>query len=336
MAITVVNELPEEIWRQFVEAHPDGNIFHTPQMFRAFEQTKRHRPTLWAAVDENGSPMALLLPVEITLFAGLLRAFTTRAVVYGSVLCLPDSTGADALDTLLQAYTSRTTPPVFTELRNLSDLQNIQPVLNRNKFVYEGHLNFLIDIDLPVDNVWRNIRRSARKNIGKALRKDILQIEEVHTHTQIAAWYAILQETYSNAQVPLVDISLFEAAFKVLYPEGMIKFLLGRIGNEYVAASVALLYRDVIYGWYRGFKRAYSSYIPNDLMVWHILKWGAENEYRIFDFGGAGKPDEEYGPRKFKAKFGGRLVNYGRNTLVHTPTTLRVSRAAYQVMRKFL
>ena len=336
MTITVVNELPADIWRQFVATHPAGNIFHTPEMFRVFEQTKQHRPVLWAAVDQNGSPAALLLPVEITLFAGLLRSFTTRAIAYGSVLCLPGQQGADALNTLLRAYTSGVSLPIFTELRNLSDLQNIQPVLNENNFVYEEHLNFLIDIGLPVDTVWRNIRRSARKNIGKALRKDVLQIEEARTPAQIAACYAIFQETYSNAQVPLVDSSLFESAFKVLYPEGMIKFLLGRIDNEYVAASAALLYKDVIYGWYRGFKRAYSSYIPNDLMVWHILKWGAENGYQLFDFGGAGKPNQEYGPRKFKAKFGGRLVNYGRNTLVHAPTTLRLSQTAYQVIRKFL
>jgi len=31
---------------------------------------------------------------------------------------------------------------------------------------------------------------------------------------------------------------------------------------------------------------------------------------------GAGKPSEKYGVRDFKAKFGGNLVNFGRNTWI--------------------
>ena len=57
---------------------------------------------------------------------------------------------------------------------------------------------------------------------------------------------------------------------------------------------------------------------------------------KTFDFGGAGRPDEVYRVRDFKAKFGGDLVNYGRNVCVHAPFRLGVSRAGYGLMRKFL
>ena len=61
----------------------------------------------------------------------------------------------------------------------------------------------------------------------------------------------------------------------------MVKFLLAQVDGVYVAASVELLYKDVIYGWYGGMDREYGRYIPNELLVWHILSWGAENGYRI-------------------------------------------------------
>jgi hypothetical protein len=35
--------------------------------------------------------------------------------------------------------------------------------------------------------------------------------------------------------------------------------------------------------------------------------------------------------REFKAKFGGRLVNYGRHVRVHSPGRLRVSTIAYSL-----
>jgi lipid II:glycine glycyltransferase (peptidoglycan interpeptide bridge formation enzyme) len=71
-------------------------------------------------------------------------------------------------------------------------------------------------------------------------------------------------------------------------------------------------------------------------MVWELLKWGSENNFRTFDFGGAGKPNEKYGPRQFKAKFGGKQVNYGRNICVHSPNLLKISTWGYEFYRHLL
>ena len=46
---------------------------------------------------------------------------------------------------------------------------------------------------------------------------------------------------------------------------------------------------------------------------------GHQNIFQIFDFDGAGKPDIPYCVRDYKKKFGGKLVNYGRYTLVLNP-----------------
>jgi lipid II:glycine glycyltransferase (peptidoglycan interpeptide bridge formation enzyme) len=71
-------------------------------------------------------------------------------------------------------------------------------------------------------------------------------------------------------------------------------------------------------------------------LVWLALEFGCDRGFHTFDFGGGGKPDEEYGVRDFKAKFGGDLVNYGRNVLVHSPIQLQASELGYQLLRRFL
>jgi serine/alanine adding enzyme len=337
VSITVADTLPEEKWRCFVEEHPAGNIFHTPEMFRVFEQAKGHQPTLWAAFDSNQRLLALLPPVQVTLMDGLLRQFTSRAIAYGSVLCAPNSEGKEALATLLQAYNREGKgSALFTELRNLSDLSGLQPVLNDNDFVHEDHLNYLVDLNRSPEAVLQSIGPRTRKKIRRALRQGEVIVEEVDRPEQVALCYELLQKTYAVARVYLADRSLFEAAFDVLHPRGMVKFLLARIGDAYVAASVELIYKDAIYGWYGGMDRAYSDYIPNELLLWHIFQWGAENGYKVYDFGGAGKPDEEYGVRDFKAKFGGELVCYGRNTCVHAPRSLWLSKLGYRLARRWL
>lgn len=332
----IVRQLDRGVWRDFVDSNPMGNIFHTPEMFQVFTQAKGYRPSLWAAVDNKGHPLALMLPVQVTLMDGLLRRFTTRAVAYGSILCALTHEGKKALSVLLQTYKQEMkSNALFTELRNLSNLGEFQSELNNNGFVYEDHLNYLVDLDRPPEAVLQSIGKRTRKKIRRALRQGKVIIEEVEQREQVPLCYELLQKTYAVAKVPLADESLFEAAFDVLHPRGMVKFLLARIHDSYVAGSVELVYKDVIYGWYGGTDRAFSQHIPNELLLWHIFQWGAENDYKVYDFGGAGKPDEEYGVRDFKAKFGGELVCFGRNTHIPSPWLYRLGTWGYSLYRRF-
>jgi lipid II:glycine glycyltransferase (peptidoglycan interpeptide bridge formation enzyme) len=133
--------------------------------------------------------------------------------------------------------------------------------------------------------------------------------------------------------VPLADWSLFGAAFDAsVARHGQVSA--GSRGRA-TSRRVGGINLDTIYGWYGGMDRAYGDYIPNELLLWHIFRWGAEHGYRVYDFGGAGKPREEYGVRDFKAKFGGNLVCFGRNTYVGSRLLLRLSTVGYRLYRHF-
>lgn len=333
----IVQQLDESLWREFLDEHPQAQIFHTPEMFQVFARVKGHRPLLWAAVECGSRVLALLTPVQVTLMDGLLRRFTTRAIAYGGVLCAPGPEGEKGLAMVLQAHKSDAgSSALFSELRNLSNVGHLQSILHDYGFAYEDHLNYLVDLDSSPDEILQNMGRRTRKNIRRALRQGEVVIEEADRPELAAVCYDLLRKTYADVKVPLADRSLFEAAFDVLYPKGMVKFLLARVGDDYAAGSVELVYKDTIYGWYGGMDRTYSDYIPNELLLWHIFRWGAENGYKVYDFGGAGKPDEEYGVRDFKAKFGGDLVCYGRNTYVPRPLLLRSSQWTYSIYRRLL
>jgi len=332
----IVHQLKNDRWRAFVDAHPQGNIFHTPEMFEAYTQAKGHHPELWAAVDDEDEILALFIPVEITLLGGPLRPFTSRAVVFGSTLCLAEQEGKDALELLLKDYNEATKNSVlFTEMRNLTDLIDVRPVLDSQGFVFEEHLNFLISLDVPETELWKCIRSNARRNIQKAQKMGV-KITEADDLTSMPEAYAVMKDVYHRIQVPLPDQSLFESVFRILHPKGMLRILLARVGEKIVGVLNLLLYKDVVFYWYTGTLREFSAYRTNDLLVWHALEFGHRNHFRIFDFGGGGKPDEEYGVREFKAKFGGTLVNYGRHMKIHSPLRLKLSREGYQLMRRFL
>lgn len=330
----VIRELNETKWNEFVLGNPHANIFHSPEMFRVFTNTRGYSPTIWAVEDQHGQVLALLLLVKVTV-SSLPSILTTRAVSFGSVLYEEGPHTNEALNLLLKTYIKEVEhPPLFTELRNLSDLSSIQPVLQDCGFEYEEHLNFLVDVSQPVDVVFQSIGRRTRKNIRRGLNQNKVIVERVMDREKVSACINLVRETYQKVNVPLADSSLFESAFDLLSPKEMIRVTMASIDGQPAATSFELLYKDVIYGWYGGVDRRFSAYLPNELLMWEILKWGAESRYRVYDFGGAGKPDEEYGVRDFKAKFGGNLVAYGRNSYIHRPGLLNLSKAGFWIYQK--
>ena len=333
MSLLVVNSLDEKAWRKFVDEHPQGNIFHTPEMYQVFERARGYRPLLWAAIDQAGQVQALLLPVQVTLMNGPLRRLTTRSIAYGGVLFSGDAVGEQAFEILLRHYSvSSRQAALFTELRHLSDASAAQPILNQFGYTFEEHLDYLVDLRGSPGDVLQKIGSRTRKHIRQALHKRTVIVDEIYDLNLLPAWYELVRKSYTVANVPLADFSLFEAAFRILQPRGMAKFWLARINSSYVAASVELLFKDTIYGWYSGVDRQYAKETPGELLMWRVLEQGNRDGFKTYDFGGAGKPNEENKIRDFKAKFGGQLVCFGRNIRIHTPLLLRLSSLGYRVL----
>lgn len=330
----VLRSLDESAWKKFINTNPKSNVFHTPEMQRVFARTHNHRPQLWAVAGRENVPLALFLPVEIILFPSL-KGLTTRTVSFGSILYEPTAEGKEALFHLLDSYLNHAShASLFTELRNLSDMGDVQDVLQKKGFKARDELNFLIHLDKAPEQLLQSMGARTRKKIRRGLRENKIRVSELRSKNEISSWYELLRQTYRRAKIPLAPRSLFESAFEELVPAGMAIFLQAKIDGKLVACSLELIHKDIIYGWYCGVDRAYSRFSPSEMLIWKILRWGAENGFQLYDFGLAGQPGIDYGVRNFKAKFGGELVNFGRNICVHKPVLLKVSRWGYRQYRR--
>ncbi len=332
-AIVVVDDVDEAAWRAFVEQTPTANIFHTPEMARVFASARGHRVTPWTARTPDGELLALLVPVDVALAGGPLRTWTSRAVSYGGVLCAPGDPGRAGAGALLAQYAQRRAHTVlFTELRHQHDVEELGPALRDAGFVHERHCNFLIDLRDEAA-IWRRLSRSAKQRIKSAEKRGIEVVEAVD-RTECDAAYRLLEQVYRRVAVPLARRDLFEHALEILQPRGMLRVVTARVDGQVAGARFLLVHGTRIVDWYAGSDRAFASWSPNEVLVWHALQWGHAQGFDVFDFGGAGRPDEPYGPREFKSKFGGELVDFGRDVLVHSPVRLRASKAGYDVARR--
>lgn len=332
--ISIVNDVKEDEWNDFVNLHPFGNIYQTMEMYKVYKNTKNYYPLKLCAVNENTNEIEVVLSAAVIQeINGFLGKFSTHSVVQGGPLVSNNSI-ATTLTELITKYDKLVEKKtLFTEIRNLYDVSQL--FNNIVHYKHEEHLNFLINLNQSEKELWQQIHKPRRKNINRAIKKGII-IEEMTSKKMLLIFYKLLQETYNNAKIPLADITLFESAFEQLMQKNMVKFFLATHKDTYIGARAILMYKNVIYDWYAGASKEALSLYPNDYLVWHILKWGVENNYTLFDFGGAGKPDVKYGPREFKRRFGGKLVNYGRYINIHSPMKMKITKIGFGIYRRLI
>lgn len=321
-------------WSEFVYNHPYGNIFQTPEMAEVYSRTKNYEPIKLAAIDSATDEMLAMLLAVVIQESSALGSLSRRSVIHGGPLFIDDEMGTDAVLMLLKEYeTIARQKALFTMVRMLHAMPQLSPVLTKVGYEYKDHINFLTDLTIGADELWKKLYKSKRQAINKAKRIGV-SVEEIGDKKVIPVFYKYVEGSYSNSKVPLVDITLFESVFDILVPKNLCKFFLATYDDQYVASTCFACYNGYIFDWYGGIDRRFSSCRANELLEWYSLKWGAENGFHIFDFGGAGNPDEPYGPRQFKKEFGGRLVDIGRYTKVHSPIKMKIVKKGFEVYRK--
>ncbi|UCG30860.1 MAG: peptidoglycan bridge formation glycyltransferase FemA/FemB family protein [candidate division WOR-3 bacterium] len=330
--MNIVNKLDRQIWSDFVRDHPKGNIFQTPEMYDVYSNTKHNEPLLFAVVSDNGAVQGLLVAVLLREFDGPLGGLTTRSVVWGGPLVAHDDLNILAL--LLRAYEKEIRArALYTQFRNLWDIDKLQPNFLELKYSYKDHLNIIIDLTKSEQSLWDEMHSKRRNEIRKAYKEGV-KVRELDGKDDIDTSYEILKGVYAQAGLPLADKTMFQGAFRVLGPHQMIRYFGAFIDDKLIGVICILAYKDLLYDWYAGSRFEFLRKYPNDILPWEVFKWGKANGYSTFDFGGAGSPDKDYGVRRFKQKFGGAILNFGRFEKIHQPGKYKTAITMFYLWRK--
>lgn len=319
-------------WDSFVDAHPRGNIFQTTQMMKVYEATKNYEPIRSSIVGPDGEIKGLMAGVVIREFGGIAGRLSSRCVIQGGPLVEKDNRLELVKEILNKHDQVASRMCVFSEIRNMFDPRD--DFSKVDTYYYEDHLNYLIDVSKEESEIFFGMAKDRKRNVKKAEKKGV-RVMEIESSDDIPIMYSLLQETYSKVKIPLADISLFEAAYKELGDENL-KIFFCYHNDEAIGVRAVLTYKNSIFDWYAGAKENRLNLSPNDYLVWYILKWGANNGYSVFDFGGAGHPEKPYGPRDFKKRFGGQEVNFGRMINVHSKLKYSIAKNGFSVYQKML
>lgn len=315
-------------WDEFVQSHPAGSIFQTSTYYNLFTANDRFHPIAILMVDERKRIRGVLSGIIQYHFPSPFKWFTSRCVVIGGPIVDQNDTGL--LKIILQSFEKLINKrAIYSQFRNISDVNDVKKIYTDLKFNYEDHLNILIDLTKPEDTLWKEVDPQKRQQYRRAMREG-LNFKLITNRSDFDKSYELLCKLYSTIKLPIFPISVFDNAFTKLTKNGMAVFFGAYLHEELVGTMYALCYNGRICDYFAGSNSAYYNKYPNSFIPWQVMLWGKNNGMTLFDWGGAGKPGVPYGVRDYKAKFGGQLVNYGRFEKIHNPFVFQFSKMAFR------
>ncbi|MBQ9469455.1 MAG: peptidoglycan bridge formation glycyltransferase FemA/FemB family protein [Bacteroidales bacterium] len=326
-----IADIDVQQWDALLKSSRTRSIFQSKEYYGFISSLPMIESFVYAVNGDDGILRGLVVGY-IQKDGGLLKGyFSRRAIINGGVL-LDDSITDEELSALLRALRKGLRKnAIYIETRNLFDYSRYRLVFEDNGFLYEPHLNF--HVDTTSEDIVNKKLANSRKRYLKTSFREGAEIVEAHSLEDIREFYAILHDLYINkVKTPLFPILFFE----YLYQQDFSKFLLVKLKGKIIGGIVCVCLSDyAVYEWFVcGEDGVYKNIHPSTVATYAGIRYAAQNNYKYFDFMGAGRPDKSYGVREFKSKFGGRLVEHGRFLCVLNGPLFLIGKVGLMMIKK--
>jgi serine/alanine adding enzyme len=323
-------------WATFVEAHAGGSVFQSPGMHELFSGTRRMKPVV-VGVAETGSGLlrGVLLGVNIRELPGPAGYFSSRTVIYGGPLIDPEAHDRNVvLGLLLDGLISRVKRhTIFIQFRNFFSQDEFKEVYRARGFYFRERLNLVVDTT-GMEQVVKSMSASRWRQIRKGLALGAKCIIPENTD-QVREFYAILVDLYKHkVKKPLPAWDFFEQFYAMTKDGKLGKIFLVEYKGRIIGGILSPVTPGrMIFEWYVcGLDHEYREVHPSVLATWAAIDYAVKHKVPGFDFMGVGIPGREYGVREFKARFGGKMVNYGRFARVNNRLFYMISEMGYNIL----
>ena len=324
------NELVDrKRWNDLLEKSDFASPFQAPEFFDFFNQNTNMQADVFAV--GNNSSYAAICVVTLQKEKGIKGYFSRRAIVYGGSV-LSNTISEDEINLLLKSIISfYKKKAIYLETRNFFDYSHYIKQFQVAGFKYVPWLNFQLNT-ISIEDIKSRISKSRLRQIKKAQKQGVVW-KVAESVEEVKAFYDILNELYvTRIKKPLFEIEFFINFFK----SNVSKFLLVIYNQKVIGGIMCPIFTSKgIYEYYVcGKDLEYKEQYPSIMATWAAIEYANQNGIAYFDFMGAGQPDDEYGVRDFKARFGGEQVEHGRFIRVLNPFLYAVGKLGLKILSK--
>jgi lipid II:glycine glycyltransferase (peptidoglycan interpeptide bridge formation enzyme) len=328
--ILTYHDIDQQQWQQLIEQSATATWFQTPEAYEFYASLPAEMQPFTVGVENQGELRAVCVGYITQEPNAIKQYLTCRAIVVGGPVIANDATKEDVA-ALLKAIRRLGDKAIYVETRNFNDYSRWKSVFEANGFAYQPHLNFHVDTtsgELLESRLGKNRKRDIKTSL-----RDGASVIEQPTIEQVATYYKLLKHLYTTKiKTPLFSQHFFEQLYH--HPNG--RFILVEREGEIIGGTVCVeLPNRCLYEWFVcGRDGEWKSIFPSSLATYAGIRYAAEHGCARFDMMGAGKPEEAYGVRDFKARFGGEQVEHGRFLCVRKPLLYWIGKMGVKILKK--
>jgi lipid II:glycine glycyltransferase (peptidoglycan interpeptide bridge formation enzyme) len=325
-------QINKDTWKAFVDSSPFGNPFQSTEFYNFFNSIPGSSSNVFA-VDVNEIISALCI-VTIQKGKALKGFFSRRAIIYGGPIVNESAEGRVALDKLLDVLNRELKNKViYCEVRNSRDYSFFEDSYVAHGWQYRPYLNIQINIkDKTLDDIKRAMKYTRRREINMSIKEGAFY-KEAKSNEEVLELYKILEELYKErVKLPLPSFDFFLK----LYNSEIGKVFIVIHNNTIIGGSFCIYSTvgSISTFYYCGLRDYNKKIFPTHLAIIAAIEFGINNNLNIVDLMGAGRSNEEYGVRDYKAQFGGQLVENGRYLKIFNPILYKLGTIGIEVWGK--
>jgi serine/alanine adding enzyme len=328
----LTNNVPIAQWKMFMQNCNFTTPFQSPEFFDLLNSV----PGLSAkviAIEECKEILALCV-VTFQKEKGAKGFFSRRAIIYGGPLLVESEKGKLALNALLISIKKELKQKViYIETRNFFDYSYFKDCFKEHGWEYLPYLNVQISLQgKSMNDILEAMKYNRRREILMSTKEDAIVTEAENTD-DVKVLYKILSNVYKNKiKLPVPDLVFFIGLFN----SDIGKVFIVKHNGKITGGSFCFLYPNTsLYTmYYCGLRDYHPKIFPTHLSILASIEFGLKNNLQKVDLMGAGKPDQEYGVRKYKSEFGGTLVEHGRFLNICNPFLFNLGKMGLKVIKK--
>lgn len=331
MRILGYKDIDRAEWSGLVASSATGTWFQSPEAYDFYaSQPELFKPFAFGVTNDERLQGVCVGYVTVEK-STVKQMLTRRAIIVGGSALAYDCTDEEVVELMSAVRRQLQAQAIYVETRNYNDYSRWKDAFVKAGFEYVPHLNFHVDTS-SMEIADANLGKSRKRDIRTTIREGVTIIEHP-TDEQVCEYYKVLDNLYrTKVKTPLFPLSFFLALSKHKDGRLLLMEYQGRIIGGTVCVEQA---NKCVYEWFVcGEDGVYPHVFPSSYATYAGIKYASEHGCARFDMMGAGTPDEEYGVRDFKARFGGELVEHGRFLCVTKPLLYKIGVLGVKILKK--
>ena len=313
-----------QAWEKLLFESPTASWFQSYNCYQFYKKLDFLKPFSIAVADQD--EILALVCGYIVADGGFVKKFMSRrAIVPGGILISENANTENVKILLNELKETLSGSAIYTEFRNYYDYSALKEVFAKCGYNYKTHLNFQVQTP-SVEDCLKQLSTTKRRDVKLSFKQgaSVVDSEDI---LEVTEFYEILSDLYENRiKTPLFSKDFF---LQIVKQKDCHLFVI-KFDGKVIGGSLCVgIENHVLYEWFVcGLDGKFKNIFPSTLATWAAIEYAAANGFKYFDMMGAGKPDEGYGVRDFKAKFGGELVEHGRFMRVNQKLKYRIGKKA--------